>query len=57
MPVQVITSNPAVVLKDHKHSASSGDGSVLEKLTTVIDNETLEAYIRRILFRSTISEA
>lgn len=57
MPVYVINNQVAVVLKNHKHSTGAEDGSVLEKLTTMVDDETLEAYIRRVLFRSTVSEA
>lgn len=50
MPVQVITANPSVVLKDHKHSSTSGDGSPLNREQTIVDNLSLKRYIMILSF-------
>jgi len=37
VPVQFVNPSPIVVLKDHKHSNTQGDGSPLDSTTYLID--------------------
>jgi hypothetical protein len=38
LPVQFVNPSPVVVLKDHKHSNSQNDGSILDSTTYFIDD-------------------